>query len=226
MNYKIISTGSKGNAVILRDTVLVDCGVPFASIAGYADKLDLVVFTHRHSDHLNTATVSKLHRLRPMLRFACNEDTAEKLVEAGVDLRSIDILSAGRYAYKKYHFLNDGRYEYSKYHVTTFDVPHDVPCMAYFFDFRDWRCFYATDCADLPDVSLPRCNTYLVECNYREDEIAERIAEKLDSGRYIYETRVMETHMSEERLLEWLFDHADLNSEIVLLHDHATEDKQ
>ena len=38
MEYKIISTGSKGNAVVVDGRILIDCGVPFRRLeSGHRD---------------------------------------------------------------------------------------------------------------------------------------------------------------------------------------------
>lgn len=50
MKCKVISTGSKGNAVIVNDEILVDCGVPYEMIEPYAAKLNY--FQKRHSSDL------------------------------------------------------------------------------------------------------------------------------------------------------------------------------
>ena len=45
---KVISTGSKGNAVLLNDEILIDCGVPFRELEPYCKGLRLVLLTHVH----------------------------------------------------------------------------------------------------------------------------------------------------------------------------------
>lgn len=49
VKYNIISTGSDGNATILEDFVLIDCGVPYKTLEPYVSKLKLVLLTHIHS---------------------------------------------------------------------------------------------------------------------------------------------------------------------------------
>ena len=46
VKYNIISTGSDGNATILEDFVLIDCGVPYKALEPYVTKLKLVLLTH------------------------------------------------------------------------------------------------------------------------------------------------------------------------------------
>ena len=40
MEYKIISTGSKGNAVVVDGRILIDCGVPFRRLESVCRDLD------------------------------------------------------------------------------------------------------------------------------------------------------------------------------------------
>ena len=47
MNYKIISSCSTGNASIIRDIILIDCGVAFKRLEKYYKNLKLVLLTHR-----------------------------------------------------------------------------------------------------------------------------------------------------------------------------------
>ena len=75
MNYKIISSCSTGNAVILKDIILIDCGVTFKKLADE----------------------------RPTLRFACGEWLLKDLLECGVNKKNIDVLEIGtKYDYKAF----------------------------------------------------------------------------------------------------------------------------
>ena len=51
MNYKIISSCSTGNATIIKDIILIDCGVTFKRLEKYYKQLKIVILTHVHSDH-------------------------------------------------------------------------------------------------------------------------------------------------------------------------------
>ena len=41
MNYKIISSCSTGNATIIRDIILIDCGVTFKKLKKYYNNLSV-----------------------------------------------------------------------------------------------------------------------------------------------------------------------------------------
>ena len=57
MNYKIISTGSQGNAIVLNEIILIDCGVPFKELKDVYKDLRIVLLTHIHGDHFNKTTI-------------------------------------------------------------------------------------------------------------------------------------------------------------------------
>ena len=60
INYNIISTGSKGNAVVLNGVILVDCGVSFKALNDVYKDLQIVLLTHEHTDHINKTTLKEL----------------------------------------------------------------------------------------------------------------------------------------------------------------------
>ena len=59
VKYNISSTGSDGNATILEDFVLIDCGVPYKALEPYVTKLKLVLLTHIHSQTKAVADAAK-----------------------------------------------------------------------------------------------------------------------------------------------------------------------
>ena len=91
MNYKIINTGSDGNATVIADIILIDCGVSFHKLEPYVKNLQLVLLTHFHQDHFNKTTISRLSKDRPTLRFGCCKWLVQELIDCGVDKRNIDV---------------------------------------------------------------------------------------------------------------------------------------
>lgn len=49
MEYEIISTGSRGNSVVINGEILIDAGVPFKALSANHKSLKLVLLTHVHS---------------------------------------------------------------------------------------------------------------------------------------------------------------------------------
>lgn len=208
MNYNIISTGSKGNAIVLNEIILLDCGVPFRSLKDIYKDLKIVLLTHIHGDHFNKTTIRKLAAERPTLRFACCKWLTAELLECGVSVHNIDVLEIGRI------------YSYKTFKVSPVKLYHDV-------DNAGWRVFmnaekaiYMTDTVTLEGITAKNYDLYLIEANYITEELEERIRSKEVAGEYVYEYRVRNVHLSKEKADEWLLDNIGENSEAIYIHQH------
>lgn len=208
MNYNIISTGSDGNAVVVNDFILIDCGVSFRALSAVAKQLKLVLLTHIHTDHFNAVTIHRLAAERPTLRFACCEWLLSDLISCGVNPKNIDLLKAGQI------------YSYGAFKVSPVMLYHDVPNCGYRIFFGTERAVYITDTTTVQGISAKNYDLYLVEANYSENEVQERIKSKETLGQYVYEYRVLKTHLSKEECDEWLIENMSDNSEYVYLHQH------
>ena len=89
IDYNIIATGSKGNAVVIDQKILIDCGVSFKALSKVYRALKLVLITHIHSDHFQPTTLRLLAENRPTLRFACCAWLCKPLVDAGVPVSQL-----------------------------------------------------------------------------------------------------------------------------------------
>lgn len=212
MTFEIISTGSKGNAVVLNGDILIDCGVPFKVLQEVKHKLRLVLLTHIHSDHFNPATVRALASERPTLRWCCCSWMVEPLIQAGVDKRMIDV--ARIYSPLTYHGIAI---------VSPVRLVHDVPnCGWRIGHGYDWT-FYATDTGTLDGISASGYDLYLIEGNHKRAEIEKKIHDKRKAGEFAYEVRAAATHLSEEQAYDWLAENMGPNSKYVFLHKHKEE---
>ena len=209
MNYKIISSCSTGNAVILRDIILIDCGVTFKKLACDYKDIKIVLLTHVHSDHFNKSTIKRLAKERPTLRFACCEWLLEPLLECGIDRKNIDVLQIGV------------RYDYKQFKVIPVKLYHDVPQCGYRVLFDDYKVFYATDTNTLEGITAPNYDLYLVEGNYDEDEMENRIKQKEQNCEFVYEYRAKANHLSKQQTTEFLLNNMGDNSEYVFMHQHV-----
>lgn len=222
---KVISTGSKGNAVLLNDEILIDCGVPFRELEPYCKGLKLVLLTHIHGDHFNPETIKRLHFLRPALRWCVSPWLVEPMARIGVDRRVTD---EAMQRHDLFYLLSESTSAYVWYDP----IPHDVPNCAWHIQFADGEksdgfdnIFYATDCASLNGVSALAYDLYLIEANYGEEEIRERMKRKLEAGEFSYESRAMESHLSREQARAWLAQNAAIGkSHVLYLHQHQDEE--
>lgn len=204
----IISTGSHGNAVILRD-ILFDIGVPYKQIKSFHKDIRLVCLTHQHQDHFNASTIAKLASTRPALRWACGKWLVPLVVDAGVNKSQIDVIQTGEV------------YGYGKFITQPFPCVHDVLNCGWIIYFEDsFSVLYATDTNEMC-INASGLNLYMIESNYCEHEIMQRIADKEAAGEFVYEYRVLQTHLSKQKAGAWLAENNTKNGEVVFLHGHG-----
>lgn len=212
MIYNIISTGSQGNAIVLNSSILIDCGVSFRALSEVRKGLKIVLLTHIHSDHFNKTTIRRLAAERPTLRFACCEWMLPELLACGVSERNIDLLKIGK------------MYNYGAFKVSPVKLYHDVDNCGWRVFAGEEKAIYMTDTVTLEGISAKNYDLYLVEANYNEPDIQERIRAKEEAGQYVYEYRVLKTHLSKEKADKWLLENVGENSEYVYIHQHAEKD--
>ena len=213
MNYNIISTGSHGNAVVLNDSILIDCGVSFKELKDVYKQLKIVLLTHQHGDHLNKTTIKRLAQERPALRFGCCEWLVPFLIECSVEKRNIDVYKIGR------------MYDYKAFKLSPVKLYHDVPNCGYRLYIGEKKAIYATDTEHLDGITAKDYDLYLIEANYENEELQERINAKLESGQYCYELNVANRHLSKEQADTFLIDNMAVHSRYEYLHGHIDKSK-
>ena len=214
MNYNIIKTGSLGNAVVLNDYILIDCGVFFKDLQDVYKDLKIVFITHEHHDHIKRATVKKLARERPTLRWACCEWLVPILLECEVSERNIDVLEIGK------------MYDYKAFKVSPIKLYHDVPNCGFRLYFGDEKVFYATDTEHLNGIVAKDYDYYFIEANYVTSELEERIRRKAEAGEYSYEMNAARRHLSKEQADAFLLENAGEHSRYEYLHQHIDKEKK
>lgn len=209
MTYEVLGTGSTGNAVILNGSVLIDCGLPWKRIQPRAKDLRLVLLTHEHGDHFKLPAVRALAKERPGLRWGCCAWMVGHLLAADVPAGRIDVYEHGQ-GYR-YEGLAEIRPE---------QLLHDVPNCGYHICMAGEWAFYATDTSSLAGITAAGYALYLIESNYTETEMQERLKEKLEAGQFAYERRVIQTHLSREQAEAWLYSQMGPHSRYCFLHQH------
>ena len=213
MNYNIISTGSQGNCLILNKFLILDLGVPFKKIKPYYKDIKLVFIGHQHIDHLNKTCVKMLAKERPTVRFAVGKWLVPILLECGVSKQNIDIIEAPKI------------YNYGICKISPVVLYHDVPNYGLRIFIGEEKAIYIVDTHTVEGIQAKDYDLYMIESNYQEDEIQERIREKQENGQYCYEERVIKTHLSHEQASEWLMENMSAKSEYVFLHGHKDKKK-
>lgn len=204
MNYKVINTGSDGNATVLNRTVLIDCGVTFKKLKPYIKELQLVLLTHVHQDHFNKRTIKLLAEERPKLRFGCCEWLVQELLDLGISKKRIDVYKIR----EKYTYTDT-------LSVQPIKLYHDVPQCGYRVLIDGYKCIYCTDTNTLDGIKAQNYDFYFIEGNYEnEQELHERAYTDY------YENRVKSTHLSKEYATNWLLENMGTNSVYVWMHEH------
>lgn len=213
MNCNIISTGSQGNAVVVNNHILIDCGVTFKALKNVYKDLQIVLLTHIHTDHFNGKTIKRLADERPTIRIGCCEWLVNDLVEAGVPKQQIDVLEIGKI------------YDYKAFKVSPIKLYHNVPNCGYRIFANGEKAIYATDTEHLQGITAKDYDLYMIEANYTDEDLQERINAKLEAGEYSYELNVASRHLSHEQASEWLMENMSFHSEYVFLHGHKDKKK-
>lgn len=209
IDYKILSTGSDGNAVIIENDIMIDCGVSFKTLKDDVRGIKLVLLTHIHSDHFNKATIKRLAAERPTLRFGAPWWLIENLSICGMTKHNIDVLQCGY------------RYKYGNVTVEPFELVHNVPNCGYKLFFSDGRkIIYATDTNNLNGIVAKDFDLYMIEANYEDEEIERRIREKKENGEYAYEAQVLKNHLSKAKCDDFIYKNIGVNGQYVYMHRH------
>jgi len=203
----IISSSSKGNAVIYGKQILVDCGVPFALIQPFLADLRLVLLTHEHGDHFNFTTIKRLAFEKPTLRFACGEFLKDKMK----GIKNLDIVKPDL---DKYNI-----YDYGQFIIVPVVLYHDVPNFGYRIIFDNQTIFHATDTAHLNGISAKGYDYYCLEHNYDEETINQTIQAKESRGEFAHERGAINSHLSYQQAQSFYFENKKETSQIIRLHE-------
>lgn len=212
MKYEVVQSGSDGNLTIVENQIAIEMGVAWKTVEPYAKDLKLVLLTHAHSDHFKKATVKRLAKARPTLKWACRDWMVEPLREQGVDARNIHVLPPDQWQYYATP-LN--------IMVSPFDTQHNLPNCGW----RIWRnqhdsIFYATDLGSLEGIEAKGYGTYLLEANHTKAEIEQAVVAAQENGEFTYRLRAAENHLSYEQAADWLTENMGPDSEWVPMHEH------
>jgi len=208
MTYNIIASGSDGNCVILNNDLAIEMGISFKKIEPYHKDLKLILLTHIHSDHFKKSTIKTLAARHPLLRFGCPAWLYDECLACEITPSNIDVYSM------------DNIYVYKGYKILPFRLQHDVPNCGYKIQFSNGeKIIYATDTNSI-EVEAKGYDLYLIEANYEDEEIKQRILEKQSRGEFIYEYKALNNHLSLKKCNEFLYKNMSSQSQYVYMHQH------
>ena len=195
--FKTISSGSNGNAYILKckgETLLIELGVKWKEILFCLD-YDIsnvvgCIVSHKHRDH----SESVKHALQSNLDvYSCSDvqtlNSGVKVLKTGLKTRIEGFV------------------------VQPISVEHNVPCYAYIIQHKEFgKLLFVTDCRGFYHV-VRDCNHILIECNWDSDVIIDNIIND-ELSRSLHENH-LEVNQTIETLQANMTDNL---KNIVLLH--------
>ncbi|WP_026627302.1 MBL fold metallo-hydrolase [Dysgonomonas capnocytophagoides] len=204
--HNILSTGSKGNAIIYFNSILVDVGISFSRIEPYLKDIQIVLLTHQHSDHFKLNVIKRIQEERPSIRFGCGEFLADKLH----GIRNLDIYESGK------------MYNYGSFKISPVILYHDVPNFGYRI-FKDGKkLIHATDTYTLEGISARDYDIYALECNYDEERVFNIIREKEYRGEYAHQKGSINSHLSKQQAQKFILSNTSRQDiQFLMLHQSS-----
>ena len=153
LDYNVIATGSTGNAVRI-GSIMIDCGIPFKKMKEDLYKVDTLLLTHSHSDHIHPATLKSIRKEFPRIKVYGNAHVA---YQYDVDI----VIGTARVRLPKNR------------EVIPVEGRHDVPVTYFYIIMNGLNIMYATDTMKVENpLDLPLDYVFL-ESNYDETKLRE-----------------------------------------------------
>lgn len=180
------------------ENIMFDCGVPFNKMKEELYKVDTLLITHAHSDHIKPATFNRIRTEFPNITIYANADVAYQY--------DVDVVVGTR----PFHLR--GRRT-----VIPFNGVHDVPVTGYIVQMKKLNILYMTDTAKVdPPGEIPLDYVFL-ESNFDLRKLKEQAKRYKRHGYdpYLSVTR----HLSTQACKEFYFLHRrDKDSKLIELH--------
>lgn len=221
MEYKIIGSSSKGNAVVIEDC-LFDVGLSYKTLHPYLWDISFIFITHKHSDHFKKSTLNQIKKYFPNIQIITNYQVA---YQCEPDFEpDITILHDVPIVIKS----NKNN---SSYLVHPFECSHgNILCTGYSIFTKclicnSYECYcsqkgnqsfiYATDTNSLENAPLHEYDYFFLESNYDENQI-KRYIDCPKYGASMIEGSLR--HLSTQKCLEFYYQNRKPSSQLIELH--------
>lgn len=197
IDYNIIATGSSGNAVRI-ESIMVDCGIAFSKMKEDLYKVDTLLITHAHSDHVKPSTLDRIRKEFPNIKVYGNADVA--------------------YQYPVDKVVGTAPFKLrNKREVIPFDGVHDVPVTGYVIRMKGLNILYMTDTARVNPPGDLKYDYVFLESNFDERKLRELSKQYRRRGYDPYSS--VTRHLSTQKCKEFYYvNRRDGNSVLVELH--------
>lgn len=189
MKFKILSSGSHGNAILLDESILLDAGIPFKNLPG---GIKAVLLTHKHGDHLNNTTIRKLHISDESIKFVCGDFLKNNLLNIGIPEKNIKVVESGK------------QYKISGVQFSPIALYHDVQNIGYRLMKNGYKILCATDTYSMEGITANGYDLALLEANHCIDAATSIIEKKSESGEFCHLKRAIKTHLSVQKFVQFI----------------------
>ena len=205
LNYNILSSGSIGNAVRIRD-IMIDCGIAFSKMKEELYGCNYLLITHDHQDHVKPAVLNQIVEQFPNIEIYSTYKVA----------RLNDSVTAINTDYLPIWLSKSGC------HMWAVPVPHNTLCFGYVLRFEDLDIVYATDLKNteeldrFSDEMRFRYDYTFLEANYDETKL--RLLGDSWHGQYNAYVDSSERHLSKDDSQLFYVRHRREGGEYIELH--------
>lgn len=213
---EILGTGSTGNAVMIDDTIMIDCGLGVNKLLPYLQNVRHLFITHRHSDHLNISVLKNIAKKvsESIIRFGlhvnsdCYNMIERKAPEIAEMIESERLTS---------HSLLDLKIDGVEYKIETYPLYHDVENQGFVITKNGKTLIHATDTSTMKDAPNRQFDVILVEGNYDESKLIEYL--KSDDREVRYRAARNLRHLSIQAHENFVKSHSHPDTISLMLHE-------
>lgn len=213
---EILGTGSTGNAVLIDDTIMIDCGLGVNKLLPYLQNVRHLFITHRHSDHLNISVLKNIAKKvsKSIIRFGlhvnsdCYNMIERKAPEIAEMIESERLTS---------HSLLDLKIDGVEYKIETYPLYHDVENQGFVITKNGKTLIHATDTSTMKDAPNRQFDVILVEGNYDESKLIEYL--KSDDREVRYRAARNLRHLSIQAHENFVKSHSHSDTISLMLHE-------
>ena len=211
MTYEIISSNSKANCIIVKNCLMLDCGVSYKRIKDKLDKIKVIFISHIHKDHLYPKTIEQIIYNFPNIRFLSgNKQVTRALYMCNVQPSKI------------IYMPSDGKwYDMRLLKFKMEELEHDVDNSCLHFEMCGKKGIYIVDTNNVDNIKAKGYDLFLIESNYNQDVLQQHIDNCTDDSELYYLNRVPKTHLSFEQANSFLIENMREDSWFAYIHQSS-----
>lgn len=213
---EILGTGSTGNAVLIDDSIMIDCGLGVRKLMPYLQNVRHLFITHRHSDHLNISVLKNIvKKISPAIveyGLHVNSDCYNLIAKKDSELAEMiktDLLTG----HDDFEIEVNG----NTYRVETYPLYHDVENQGFVFTKNGHTLIHATDTSTMQDAPKRQYDVILVEGNYDESKLIEYLQSEDHQTRYRAARNLR--HLSIQAHENFVKSHSHSKTQSLMLHE-------